>query len=221
MSYRFFTFAILFLCGALHLAGCARKRVQASNPTQTTSSTTPLAEETTGYASWYGHPYHGRRTSNGETYDMNTMTAAHRTLPFDTVVKVSNLSNAKEVTVRINDRGPFVKDRIIDLSYSAARQIDMVGPGTARVNLEILRSVPNPFPLAIQVASFREQARAKELQADLKERFSPVAVQEYQSSEGAYFRVLVGQFKDSQAANAALRRLHQENLEGFMVRLDR
>ena len=92
------------------------------------------------------------------------MTAAHRTLPFDTVVKVSNLSNGKAVTVRINDRGPFVKDRIIDLSYLAAKQIDMVGPGTARVNLEILKSVPNPFPLAIQVASFREEANARKLQ---------------------------------------------------------
>jgi cell division septation protein DedD len=97
----------------------------------------------------------------------------------------------------------------------------MVGPGTARVNLEILRLVPNPFPLAIQVASFREEVNAKKLQANLKERFSPVAVQEYQSSEGAYFRVLVGQFKDSQEANAALRTLRQENLDGFMVRLDR
>ena len=127
-------------------------------------SVAPLVEETTGYASWYGHPYHGRRTSNGETYDMNTMTAAHRTLPFDTVVKVSNLSNGKAVTVRINDRGPFVKDRIIDLSYLAAKQIDLVGPGTARVSLEILKVVPNPFPLAIQVASFKEEVGAKKLQ---------------------------------------------------------
>jgi len=221
MNHRLVILAVLLSWGALQLGGCARKRVQASNPTQTTSSPTPLAEETTGYASWYGHPYHGRRTSNGETYDMNTMTAAHRTLPFDTVVKVSNLSNGKEVTVRINDRGPFVKDRIIDLSYVAARQIDMVGPGTARVNLEILKVVPNPFPVAIQVASFKEEVNAKKLQTDLKARFSLVAVQEFQSSEGAFFRVLVGQFKDSQEAQAALRKLRQENLDGFMVRLDR
>ena len=219
MKNRLVVFAAIFYCGALLLGGCSRKRVQASNPAQTPVAS--LAEETTGYASWYGHPYHGRRTSNGETYDMNLMTAAHRTLPFDTVVKVSNLSNGKEVTVRINDRGPFVKDRMIDLSYSAAKQIEMVGPGTARVNLEILKVVPNPFPLAIQVASFKEEVSAKKLQADLKERFSPVALQEFQSSEGAFFRVLVGQFKDSQEAQVALRALRQENLDGFMVRLDR
>jgi rare lipoprotein A len=152
---------------------------------------------------------------------MNTMTAAHRTLPFDTLVKVSNLSNGKSVTVRINDRGPFVKDRIIDLSYIAAKQIDMVGTGTARVNLEILKSVANPFPLAIQVASFKEEVNARKLQTDLKERFSPVALQQYESPEGTFFRVLVGEFKDSQEAQAALKTLRQGNLDGFMVRLDR
>ena len=152
---------------------------------------------------------------------MNTMTAAHRTLPFDTVVKVSNVSNGKAVTVRINDRGPFVKDRIIDLSYLAAKQIDMVGPGTARVNLEILKSVPNPFPLAIQVASFREEANARKLQTELNKRFAPVATQKYDSSEGTFFRVLVGQFKDLQEAQAVLRALRQENRDGLMVRLDR
>ena len=234
MNYRHLLFAVLLSCSALPLGGCSRKRVHASNPAQpppaqpsaaqpsaAKPSAAPLVEETTGYASWYGHPYHGRRTTNGETYDMNTMTAAHRTLPFDTVVKVSNLSNGKTVTVRINDRGPFVKDRIIDLSYIAAKQIDMVGPGTARVSLEILKSVPNPFPLAIQVASFREEINAKKLQTDLKERFAPVTLQEYESSEGTFFRVLVGQFKDSQEAQAVLKMLRQENRDGFMVRLDR
>ena len=97
----------------------------------------------------------------------------------------------------------------------------MVGPGTARVNLEILRSVPNPFPLAIQVASFREEVKAKKLQTDLKKRFAPVALQEYESSEGTFFRVLVGQFKDLQEAQAVLKMLRQENLDGLMVRLDR
>ena len=152
---------------------------------------------------------------------MNTMTAAHRTLPFDTLVKVSNLSNGKTVTVRINDRGPFVKDRIIDLSYIAAKQIDMVGPGTARVSLEILRSVPNLFPLAIQVASFKEEVNAKRLQIDLRQRFSPVAVQEYESPESTFFRVLVGEFKDSHEAQGVLKTLRHGNLDGFMVRLDR
>src|SRR2546423_4389679 len=90
-----------------------------------------------GDASWYGHPYHGRRAANGEIYDMEKMTAAHRTLPFNTWVRVKNLSNEKTVDVRINGRGPFVGGRIIDLSHAAAQAIDLIGPGTARVNVVI------------------------------------------------------------------------------------
>ncbi len=96
-----------------------------------------------GVASWYGVPFNGRRTSNGEIYDMHEFTAAHRTLPFDAVVRVTNLRNGKQTQVRINDRGPFVADRIIDLSLSAAQAIEMVGPGTAQVRLEIIAG-PNP-----------------------------------------------------------------------------
>jgi rare lipoprotein A len=219
MNFRLVAFGLLLCCGALQLGGCSRKRVYASNPAQAPADS--LIGETTGYASWYGHPYHGRRTSNGEVYDMNTMSAAHRTLPFDTVVKVNNLSNGKSVAVRINDRGPFVKDRIIDLSYRAAKEIDMVGTGTARVGLEVLRTVPNPFPLAVQAGSFREEANAKKLQADLRKNFSPVSLQEFQSPEGTFFRVLAGQFKDTQEAQAALRTLRTQGLDGFIIRLDR
>ena len=95
----------------------------------------------TGLASWYGHPYHGRPAANGEIYDMEALTAAHRTLPFGTWVRVVNLSNDKTVDVRITDRGPFVENRIIDLSHAAAVAIDLIGPGVARVRLDIL-SVP-------------------------------------------------------------------------------
>lgn len=94
----------------------------------------------TGMASWYGEPYHGRQAANGEVFDMNRLTAAHRTLPFGTWVEVANLSNAKRVTVRITDRGPFVHGRVIDLSRAAADQIDMIGPGTARVRLRVIRT---------------------------------------------------------------------------------
>ncbi|MBI5022269.1 MAG: septal ring lytic transglycosylase RlpA family protein [Ignavibacteriales bacterium] len=91
-----------------------------------------------GVASYYADEYHGRKTSNGETYDMNDLTAAHQQLPFNTKVKVTNLDNGKSVLVRINDRGPFKSNRIIDLSYAAAKEINMIGPGTARVRLEII-----------------------------------------------------------------------------------
>ncbi|MBD3315706.1 MAG: septal ring lytic transglycosylase RlpA family protein [Chitinivibrionales bacterium] len=93
---------------------------------------------TTGVASYYGPGFHGRQTANGERFDQYAATAAHRTLPFGTRVRVTNLNNGKSVVVRINDRGPFKRGRIIDLSVGAARQIDMIGPGTARVRLEVL-----------------------------------------------------------------------------------
>lgn len=91
-----------------------------------------------GYASYYADEFHGRRTSNGETYDMHAMTAAHRTLPFGTKVRVSDPATSRSVLVRINDRGPFKGDRIIDLSYGAARQLGMIGPGTLWVRLEVI-----------------------------------------------------------------------------------
>lgn len=93
----------------------------------------------TGVASWYGLPYHGRRTASGEIYDMRDLTAAHPRLPFGTRVRVHNLDNDKRVDVRINDRGPFAKQRIIDLSRRAAESIEMVGPGTAKVRITVIR----------------------------------------------------------------------------------
>lgn len=91
-----------------------------------------------GYASYYADEFHGRKTANGETFDMHAMTAAHRTLPFGTKVRVTNTSTGKSVVVRINDRGPFKDDRIIDLSLAAAKQVGMIGPGTVWVQLDIL-----------------------------------------------------------------------------------
>ena len=100
-----------------------------------------------GIASWYGHPYHGRPTSSGEIYNMYAMTAAHRTLPFGTEVRVHDLDDGRDVSVRINDRGPFVNGRIIDLSYAAAKAMGMLGAGTAMVRLEIL----NPTVLELSL----------------------------------------------------------------------
>src|SRR5438105_6010495 len=119
------------IAGCLLLAGCGgKKRVQL--PVARIGSTQ------TGVASWYGHPHHGRRAANGEIYDMEKMTAAHRTLPFDTWVRVRNLANNKTVDVRITDRGPFVGGRIVDLSHAAALAIDLIGPGTAKVKLTVV-----------------------------------------------------------------------------------
>jgi rare lipoprotein A len=121
-------------------ASCSHRHARAKLPTSPISTGTTE----TGVASWYGVPYHGRQTSSGEIYDMYALTAAHRYLPFQTWVQVENLANGKRVDVRINDRGPFVHDRIIDLSQTAAKQIDMLGPGTARVRLTVI-APPHPL----------------------------------------------------------------------------
>jgi len=130
----------LILGAALSLAtGCARK-VSASVP----SAVKPahVGDSETGIASWYGVPYNGRHSANGEIYDMEKLTAAHRTLPFDTWVEVTNLENKKRVDVRITDRGPFVNGRIIDLSLAAARELDLVQAGIVRVRIKVIRK-PN------------------------------------------------------------------------------
>src|ERR1017187_8310426 len=118
--------ALVVALAALVAAGCAhKKRTTAKVP-----AVARIGHTEAGKASWYGHPYHGRPAADGEIYDMETMVAAHRTLPFQTWVRVYDLDNNKTVEVRIIDRGPFVDGRIIDLSHAAARVIEMIGPGT-------------------------------------------------------------------------------------------
>ena len=175
-----------------------------------------------GVASWYGYPFQGRRTSNGEIYDMHQFTAAHRTLPFNAVVRVTNLRNGKQTEVRINDRGPFVANRVIDLSLSAAQALDIVGTGTAPVRLEIL-SGPNPRAgfFGVQVGAFLVQENAERLKAQLAARYPPVSIATYDSPTGLFYRVRVGRVPSEDAARQLADRLHSdEQLTTFVVRLD-
>jgi rare lipoprotein A len=175
-----------------------------------------------GVASWYGLPFNGRRTSNGEIYDMREFTAAHRTLPFNCVVRVTNLNNGKHTDVRINDRGPFVANRVIDLSLSAAQAIEMVGTGTANVRLEIL-SGPNPNVgfFAVQVGAFKVQENAERLKAQMEETYPPVSVATFDSPNGTFYRVRIGRLASEDAAQKLADKLHDaEQLTTFVVRLD-
>src|SRR5580693_8994758 len=159
----FRTPALAVALAALLLSACAhKKRAQVPPPPPFRASAVPGAVET-GIASWYGHPYHGRRAADGETYDMETLVAAHRTLPFNTWVRVYNLNNNKTVDVRIIDRGPFVDGRIIDLSHAAAQAIDMIGTGIAQVRLEIIRTPVTVAPAAygVQVGAFLNRGNAE------------------------------------------------------------
>lgn len=133
---------ILIVALTALLAACAAPRPAPAPPRQPAAEQPVFSQE--GIASWYGRMHHGRKTANGETYDMNALTAAHRNLPFGTVVRVTNLQNGRVVKVRINDRGPYVNSRVIDLSAQAARALDMRQSGTARVRVEQFASDQPP-----------------------------------------------------------------------------
>lgn len=172
-------------------------------------------------ASWYGPGFHGKTTANGETYNMNKLTAAHRTLPFGAVVRVTNLDNRKSVVVRINDRGPYVGNRVIDLSREAARRIDMINSGTARVRLELLRS---PTPVArrgddlnrevftVQLESYLRRTDAERRSAEI--RGSRVA--EARLDGRTYYRVYYGRYQNRSDADDALRDLRRRGFDGFV-----
>lgn len=175
-----------------------------------------------GVASWYGVPFNGRRTSNGEIYDMHTFTAAHRTLPFNCMVRVTNLDNGKQTEVRINDRGPFVANRVIDLSLAAAQAIEMWGPGTAHVRLEIL-SGPNPQAgfFGVQVGAFKVQENAEKFRAEMDAAYPPAAIETYAAADGVYYRVRVGRLPSEDAAQKLADRLKSEGRTGaVVVRID-
>ena len=189
----------------------------------------------TGMASWYGHPYHGRKTSNGETYDMHKMTAAHKRLPFDTWLNVKNLSNGRATQVRINDRGPFVGRRIIDLSRAAASDIGMIAPGTARVRLTVVRPPGNANSgdrgrgggrrsraapqrsgsFDIQIGVFAKRSNAEALAARAKNRGHQATIEPFGQGGSSRFRVVVAGGGRNQA-NSRLERLKRQGFDGFL-----
>jgi rare lipoprotein A len=176
-----------------------------------------------GIASWYGYPFHGRRAANGEIYDMERLTAAHRTLPFDTRVRVVNLSNERSVEVRINDRGPFVEGRVIDLSMAAARMIDLIRPGTVPVRVAIV-STPAHAPeesYAVQVGAFQDVENADRLVTRMKSQYG-VARLVFRDGDPPLWRVQVGREDSQEGARALARRIRRETGEpaAFVVRRD-
>ena len=154
---------------------------------------------------------------------MYKLSAAHKTLPFDTMVRVTNLNNGKATTVRITDRGPFVEGRIIDLSLAAAREIDSVGPGVVPVRVEVLTpgvDVAGGF-FTVLVGAFRDPANAQRLRDRLNASYSPIFIQPYDSPEGLYYRVRVGKVSGEDAARQFGEQLRErEGFTPFVVRID-
>jgi len=178
-----------------------------------------------GLASWYGEDFHGRRTANGEVYDMYAMTAAHRTLPFNTRVRVTNLDNGRRAEFRINDRGPFDVGRIIDLSKKGAQELGMIGSGTARVVVEVTGMTPGKPSLlrgtyVLQVGAFVERENAYRFQRELARKHSRVHVLLWETNTRRFYRVRLGAFPTEEEARRYLENLRKENLQGFVVRED-
>lgn len=184
----------------------------------------PVGYTERGIASWYGPGFHGNKTANGERYDMRQRTAAHRTLPLGSVAQVRSLSNGRTVTVRINDRGPFAKGRIIDLSEAAAQALGMIGTGTDRVELRVVAYQGRPGALGylrVQVASFTERANALALAGRLRGHYPDVRIEVVELSGGRYYRVHVGRFTSEQQAEAVADRLGaQLKVEPLVLRDD-
>ncbi len=210
-------FRIAAAAAGFSLAACASRQPPA--PAVTTKLAAGIREE--GIASWYGgnDGFEGKPTASGEIYDGNHMTAAHRTLPLGTVVDVENLETGKTLRVRINDRGPFVKGRIIDLSRTAARELGVIGPGTANVRLTIIAAAFEASPVsvtglwAVQIGSFADRSRA-ERQTD---RARATGRNVFQEPYRGLSRVKVGPYDSRTQAEETLHQLESEGFEGIVV----
>ena len=182
-----------------------------------------------GMASWYGPGFHGRRTSSGEIYDMYQLTAAHRELPLGTWIMVANLDNGRAVEVRVNDRGPFVADRIVDVSYGAARLLGMIGPGVIPVRVTVTRLVIGAQGVAldptarftVQAGSFISLENARALERSLADGFPRVEVVRRTVGQDTYFRVWVGDFPRRADALVLAERLAGRGLAVLVVERDR
>lgn len=185
------------------LAGCSRA-------VMTTPPVPPTAgAEQVGFASWYGSAHHGRRTASGEVFDMYQLTAAHRTLPFGTRLLVTNRDTSQSTEVRVNDRGPFVEGRILDVSYAAARQLGAVGPGVIPVRLRVVSlpgteaTAPDPGSrggFTVQIGSFTSRVRAEALRETVG---GDAVISEATVAGEVLYRVRMGPYPDRPRARAA------------------
>jgi peptidoglycan lytic transglycosylase len=179
--------------------------------------------EQTGMASWYGAPYHNRRGSNGEVYNMNAMTAAHRTLPLGSIVRVTNVKTGAVAVVRITDRGPFIEGRILDLSLAAAKALDVYLPGVAKVKLDVLQ-VPSPLDTggrwAVQIGSFADEKDASEVADHLQRRYRTAKVLRFASPIGDWWVRVRVQGDDRERAQTLARETATPEGAVFLVRLD-
>ncbi len=221
--------AALVLC--LFVSGCRHRHVEAPapppppevqpQPSPPQPYRPPLRSEV-GIASWYGAPYHNAHGANGEVYDQNAMTAAHRTLPMGSVVRVTNLSTRQSVVVTITDRGPFVPGRILDLSRAAALKIGVWRTGTARVRIDVLRSPPSALEdgrWCVQIGVFHHEGWARQLHERLQREYPSANVIDFRGATGYWVRIRP--YGESHRSAEQIARLVQPSEgEAYLVRLD-
>lgn len=174
-----------------------------------------LGKTETGYASWYGSDFHGKKTASGEIYNMNAKTAAHRVAPFGTTVRVTNLQNSRQTQVVINDRGPFIRGRIIDLSKAAAQDIGLISTGTAKVKIEYLHVQPKSATTFIQLASFESSQNAEQFLQVFQRETSGITARIY--SENGFHRVRAGPYDQDGKALSDLNQLKKLGYNGFIL----
>ncbi|HSW62796.1 MAG TPA: septal ring lytic transglycosylase RlpA family protein [Dissulfurispiraceae bacterium] len=213
------------------LAGCGsskHERRPASHPMDR-DFRAPSVEEYRGeqklvYASWYGKDFHGRPTASGEPFDMHALTCAHREYPFGTLLRVGNPRTGREVDCTINDRGPFIAGRDLDMSYGAARRVDLIGPGVAQVSIEpvgrdlryiktVKYSGSAAGTVTIQTGSFREVENARRLKLGLEFHYNNVYITEAVVNGQTFYRVRIGKFASRSEARQAGLRLANEGYE--------
>jgi rare lipoprotein A len=242
---------VLFVTAALALTGCGEKKrakvnvpplpppasqpdersSKAKRPTEppasipqpddSSANTQPVYIEV-GVASWYGPPYHNRRGANGEIFDMNQMTAAHRTLPLNSIVRVTNVATGSSAIVRITDRGPFIEGRMLDLSLAAAKAVDVWRAGLATVRLEVLQT-PAPITIGgrwcVQIGAFSSKEEAARLKEHLMRRYAQAQVLQFTGPTGDWVRIRVTHDDKSKAEEVARDTSTSEG-SVFLVRLD-
>jgi rare lipoprotein A len=217
-------------------AACAGKEVPLASIAPVSVATVPAVAEPapapapapvsgqiyreTGIAAWYGRELHGKKTASGETFDMNALSAAHRTLPLGTVLRVTNLDNFKSITVKIIDRGPLDRSRILELSYGASRELGFTSQGTARVRIETPEAVRDPAVYTVQAANFTEEENAKLLKERLSKKFEVVSIVTFETNLARFYRVRVGSYASEERAEQVAGKLMLEGLEPVVMRKD-
>ena len=214
--------ALVLLFSALLFAACAGRETP-KDMARAALPLTPVSDQVyveAGIASWSGKELHNTVTASGEVFDQEAVSAAHRTLPLGIMIRVTNLDNERSIKARIVGRGPFVKSRMLEVSYGAARELGFVAQGTARVSIETLDDVQDAGKYTVQAALYTEEESAKFLKRRLSRKFELVSISSFETNITRYFSVRVGAYASVERAEQIAAKLASEGFEPLVLRKD-